>query len=243
MKKVFITGITGTVAPYIKQELENNDYVVFDKHFHINDNDFMKVSKYLNKIKPSVILHLALGPIAYSKMLASYAKENDILFLYVSTVSVFEDNNGGPYTINDKIHVKNEYGKYKYENELAIIDIKHDAFIVRIGWQISEIGDASSNNMFHFIKEQSHQGVIKVSDKFYPSTSFLVDTAKAVVDILMHKKPDLYLVNSNEDMSLYDIIKKLNIEYNLNLKVEIDDSFARNDIMIDPRVSINKFRK
>ena len=242
MKKVFITGITGTVAPYIKKELENNEYVVFDKHFHIIENDFNEVLNYLNKIKPSVILHLALGPIAYSKMLASYAKENDILFLYVSTVSVFEDNNGGPYTIDDKIHVKNDYGKYKYENELAIKDIKQDAFIVRIGWQISEIGDASSNNMFHFIKEQSHQGVIKVSDKFYPSASFLVDTAKAVVDILMHKKPDLYLVNSNEDMSLYDIIKKLNIEYNLNLKVEIDDSFARNDIMIDHRVSINKFK-
>lgn len=242
MKKAFITGITGTVAPYVKHALEINGYSVYDKHFHIRGNDFYAVSDYLNEIKPTVILHLALGPSEYSKMLATYAKENNISLLYVSTVSVFEDNHGGPYTKDSHIHVKNDYGKYKYENELLVRKIKQDAYIVRIGWQISERGDSSSNNMFQFIKDQASEGVIKVSDQFFPSVSFLPDTAKAIVDILTHQKPDLYLVNSNRHMSLYDIVKKLNTDFHLKLSVEKDHSFSRNDIMIDHRVSIKAFK-
>ena len=57
------------------------------------------------------------------------------------------------------------------------------------------------------------------------------------------QKPDLYLVNSNLDKSLYDIVTMLNKEYNMNINVLKDSSFERNDIMIDSRVHIKKISK
>lgn len=240
MTKAFITGITGTVAPYIKRELECNGYTVYDKHFHINDEDFSTLNAYLNHVKPDIILHLALGPLSYTRVLAEYAKNSGAKFLYVSTVSVFEDNNGGPYTKNTKVLVENDYGTYKFENEQLVKEVKPDSYIVRIGWQISETGDTDSNNMFQYIKNNIKDNTIIVSDQFYPSASFLNQTAKAIVDIVTNKKPKLYLVNSNYDKSLYEIVTLLNKQFNLNLTIKSDSNFKRNDIMIDNSVSIKK---
>lgn len=242
MKKAFVTGITGTVAPYVKEELERNQFTVFDRHFRINnEQDLIELKKYLDEIRPNYIFHLALGPYSYVETLAKYTKKNKIQFVYISTVSVFEDNHGGPYTKETKVLATNEYGKYKYECERIAIQKNPDSYICRIGWQISEKGDSETNNMFQFIKNNTNgNSEITVSSGFYPSTSFLNDTAKAIVDTVLNNEPDLYLINSNEDKSLYEIVNSLNKQFNLDIKVIEDTSFNRNDVMIDERVKIKK---
>ncbi len=181
MKKVYLTGITGTVAPYIKETLLNQGYFVNDTHIRINGSeDILKLKNHIEQLQPNFIIHLALGPIEVVEMLARYAKANSIAFIYISTVSVFEDNDGGPYYIKDEVKVKNNYGLYKYSCEQRALSIYHNSHIIRLGWQISPKADDKSNNMFKFIKENTDQsGNIKVSDEFYPSASFLDDTALA----------------------------------------------------------------
>ena len=230
INKAFITGITGTVAPHLKEELVNNGYIVYDKHIRINkDGDLIKLKEYLDKINPDYIFHLALGPISYVETLVNYANENDKILVYISTVSVFEDNDGGPYYKETQVKVKNEYGKYKYACEKRIIGNHSDK------------GDPTSNNMFNFIVNNLNEAKeITASDMFYPSTSFLSQTVKAIIDITENNGPDLYLVNSNRGKSLFDIVNILNANYNLNIKVIKDSSLNRNDIMFDDRVIIEE---
>ena len=195
----------------------------------------------MEEIKPDLIYHLALGPVSYAELLASYSKENDIPFVYISTVSVFEDNDGGPYTKDTVVKAKNDYGKYKYDCENAVREIYKNSYIIRIGWQISEIGDSTSNNMFRFIKDNTNeQNEIIVSDESYPSVSFLNETVNTIRNITESCKPDLYLVNSNTNKSLYDIVTMLCQTFGLGIKVINDSTFKRNDIMIDNRVNIPK---
>lgn len=238
MKKAFITGITGTVAPYLKEELIQDGYQVLDKHFRINeDSDLLYLNDYLIENKPDIIFHLGLGPLSFTENLVTYCKENEKDFVYISTVSVFEDNLGGPYYVDTKVTVKNDYGKYKYENELLVKRIKPDSYIIRIGWQISDKGDSESNNMLNFIKNNlNDKNEITVSDQFYPSTSFLDQTVKGIKSVL-NNEPGLYFVNSNHDKSLYEIVMMLKKKFNLDIEVKKDSSFSRNDIMIDSRVN------
>lgn len=243
MKKAYITGITGTVAPYLKEELSTHGYVVYDKHIRINsDKELETLKLYLNQINPDYVFHLALGPISFSETLARYCKINDKTLVYISTVSVFEDNEGGPYYPSSTVTVTNEYGKYKYECEQAIMAILPSSYVIRIGWQISDKADSKTNNMFRFIKDNLNDyNEITVSDQFYPSTSYLHDTVEAIRTIVENNKPDLYFVNSNLDKSLFDIITMLNESHNMNISVKADSTFSRNDIMIDERVLIKKF--
>lgn len=243
MKKAFITGITGTVAPYLRTELTNNGYEVFDKHIRINlDEDLVQLKDYLSEINPDYVFHLAMGPYSYARTLAEYCEVNNKVFVYISTVSVFEDNDGGPYTKETIVKAKSDYGKYKFESEQEVLKVNKNSYIIRIGWQISDKSDSTTNNMFRFIKDNlNDKNEITVSDKFYPSTSFLNDTVDAIRDVVENNDPDLYLVNSNKDKSLYEIIKMLNEDFSLDIKINKDSTFARNDVMMDSRVKINKF--
>jgi dTDP-4-dehydrorhamnose reductase len=242
MKKVYLTGITGTVAPYIKEALLLNGFIVNDKHIRINKNeDILNLKSYLELIEPDLIIHAALGPLEVVEMFATYAKANNIGFIYISTVSVYQDNEGGPYYIEDEIKVKNEYGLYKYNGEQRALAINPNAHIIRLGWQISPIADSTTNNMFKFIKDNTdQQNNINVSDEFYPSVSFLDETAAAIIKII-NKPAGLYLVNGNHQYSLFEIISILKKKFNLDINVVKDNTFKRNDIMIDNRIKVNLF--
>lgn len=242
MKKVYLTGITGTVAPYIKKTLVSNHFQVYDRHIKINhDVDILVLNNLIQNIKPDIIIHAALGLIEVTEMFASYANIQNIPFVYISTVSVFEDNGGGPYDKKDQVDVCNPYGLYKYNSEQKAIKINPNTYIIRLGWQISPIGDSKSNNMFKFIKDNTNdEGMITVSDQFYPSASFLDDTAEAIVNILKNK-PGLYLVNSNPGYSLYEILHQLKEKFKLHIKINKDNTFKRNDLMIDQEVIIKTF--
>ena len=239
MTKVYLTGITGTVAPYIKEALLKEGYHVDDTHIRINHiNDIQTLKSHIEKSKPDLIIHAALGPIETTEMLAEYSYLKNIPFVYISTVSVYEDNKGGPYHKEDTIHVKNEYGLYKYTSEQRAIMINPNTYTMRLGWQISPNADATTNNMFQFIKAHTNEhGIITVSNQFYPSASFLDDTANAVVDIIK-KPPGLYLVNSNSKYSLYEILHLLKDKFKLHIEIQKDDTFQRNDLMIDHEVMI-----
>lgn len=242
MDKIYVTGMTGTVAPYLKDVLTAQGHNVIDRHIRIqSDTDLEELNTYLNQESPDIIYHLALGPISMAETLATYAQAHQKILVYISTVSVFDDNSGGPYTKETPVDVKNEYGAYKYACEKAILAIHPLSFIIRIGWQISPDQNPTTNNMFNFIHSQKNTAnEITVSDAFYPSVSFLDDTAEAIVGIVDTMPPDLYLVNSNAGSSLFQIITQLNQTYNFGLTVIQDNTFKRNDLMRDERVSIPK---
>jgi len=75
-KKIFITGITGSVATYLLEFLKKKNFKVYGSYrdekkvkflkikskkriFKLDLNNFSKVKKIINKVKPDLIFHLA----------------------------------------------------------------------------------------------------------------------------------------------------------------------------------------
>jgi dTDP-4-dehydrorhamnose reductase len=236
----YLTGITGTVAPFLATTLRRYGYRIVGKHYRIEkDEDISTSIDDLTSNKPTIVVHLALGPIAWAKALALWAHQHQKTFVYISTASVYDDQGNGPYTIHAPVVAKQGYGLYKFQCEQAVKEVNANAYIVRIGWQIDPLRSATSNNMFRFFFEQIHrQGKIGVSSEFFPSASFLPDTTEAMYRMIQSYSPGLYFINGNRHLSLYDIAVRLNEKYQQSWVVERLDNFKRNDILIDPRLHV-----
>jgi dTDP-4-dehydrorhamnose reductase len=236
----YLTGMTGTVAPVLATTLSKHGYRIVGKHHRIEkDEDILVSLDDLNTTKPRIMVHLALGPIAWAKALALWAYQQQTKFVYVSTASVYDDQGNGPYTIHSPVEAKQGYGLYKFQCEQAVMEVNPLAYIVRIGWQIDPLCSETSNNMFRFFAEQIHtQGKIVVSNQFFPSASFLPDTTEAMYRMIQSYSPGLYFINGNRHLSLYDIAVRLNEKYQQSWVVEKLDNFKRNDMLIDPRLPV-----
>jgi nucleoside-diphosphate-sugar epimerase len=231
----YVTGLTGTVAPFLVQALKIKGYSLGGHHIRVNEVQDIPLSLAdINLVQPTIIFHLALGPIAWAEALASHAYQHHLPFLYVSTASVFDDNAAGPYRLSATVNAKQGYGLYKYQCEQAVLKANPNAYVIRIGWQIDPNQRTDTNNMFRFFQDQlNQQGKIVVSDQFFPSSSWLTDTSDALVNLTRDHPSGLYHLNGNLNDSLYTIANKINQQFSKNWIIEKDDSLKRNDILLD----------
>lgn len=238
MARAYLTGLTGTVAPYLKSRLIHHGIEVVGKHVRVeNDQDIHHSIEDVKLNHPDIIFHLALGPIAWAEALALYAYQQHIKFVYISSASVFDDNAAGPYPINTVVKAKSGYPLYKFQCEEAVRKVNPKAYILRIGWQIDPNQRTDTNNMFRFFKEQlDRQGKIIVSDRFFPSTSWLPDTAKAILECMQHPH-GLYHLNGNRH-SLFAITVYLKDYFQQTWLIEKDSNFSRNDILLDRLIKV-----
>lgn len=236
--KAIITGMNGTVAPYVYDELRHQDIdvIIWDRtqtDIHLE----AAVHAYISEHQPDLFFHIATGPIEWVEAIAKSTQALGIKLLFTSTVSVFSEKGSGPYTRENVPDSEEEYGKYKIECEKIIQKYHHNAIILRLGWQIGP--HARPNNMFHYLTQQ-HQdkGYIEASSKWYPSCSFLEVSAHAIVDCALNFMPGVYLVNSNQRYSFFEIVTKLNQRYQMNWTIKETTSFKRDDRMMDSRVRV-----
>lgn len=233
-----ITGMNGTVAPFIYKELVRNniEVIIWDR----TKNDIStqeSVHKYIEEHQPDIFFHIATGPIEWVEFIAHSTQQLGIKLLFTSTVSVFSEKGSGPYDTSSIPNSEEEYGIYKIQCERIIEKLHSNAVIIRLGWQIGV--DARSNNMFNFLsKQQSSKGYIEASSCWYPSCSFLTETAKTVVDCALNFSPGLYMANSNTQYSFYEIVNHLKEKYKTDWIIKETTTFVRDDRMIDHRVDI-----
>ncbi len=241
----YVTGLTGTVAPFLVQALKTKGYATGGHHIRVNEiHDIPLSLADIALVKPTIIFHLALGLIAWAEALASYANQHHLAFVYISTASVFDDNAAGPYHLSAKVNAKQGYGLYKYQSEQAVFKANPHAYVIRIGWQIDPNQRTDTNNMFRFFQDQlNQQGKIVVSDQFYPSSSWLNDTSDALVNLTRDHPFGLYHLNGNMNDSLYTIATKLNHQFNKNWIIEKDDTFKRKDVLLDSIYPLSFFSK
>lgn len=236
--KVYLTGITGTVAPFLINALNYQGIQVVGDHVRVHEDADIKISlQNIEKYKPDTIFHLALGPTNWAEALARYAHQKRIKFIYISTASVFDDQGSGPYTIDRPVKATQGYALYKYQCESVVKTMNPSAYIIRIGWQVDPQQRINTNNMFRFFHEQlMQQGKIKVSDSFFPSASYLPDTVQGMIKI--ESMPSgLYHLNGNHH-SLFAIAQYLKQKHQFNWVIELDPSFSRNDILLDARITL-----
>ncbi|SFS73390.1 sugar nucleotide-binding protein [Paenibacillus sp. BC26] len=239
--KAMITGNNGAVAPYVNRELKsrNIDVTVWNRELIGIDNE-EEVYRFIEETKPDIFFHIATGPIEWLEYIAKATKKLGIKLVFTSTVSVFSEDKTGPYTPESIPDAENSYGVYKIQCEKLLKEVYPEAYILRLGWQIGS--ETGSNNMFDFLcRGQRDNGCIEASSQWYPSCSFLEDTAAAIVGIALNYESNTYLLNSNRNYSFYDIVNYLKRLHQQDWKVVETNALVRDDRMYDDRVPMKPF--
>lgn len=103
MKRLLITGLTGTLAPVVADYFESHGWKVIGwDHHSISPDDESASRTFISEANPAAVCHLAMGSEEWAAWLASWAKENQIPYLFTSTAMVFDAEHNGPYQIESR---------------------------------------------------------------------------------------------------------------------------------------------
>jgi dTDP-4-dehydrorhamnose reductase len=231
-KKVLITGMNGTVAPAIAKELRaRRDEVVAWDRGAVSPEDRGAVECFIREVKPSALIHCAMGNPQWAEDMARVCSEEGSKFVYVSSASVYGTQQHGPFTVDDIAAPSDDYGRYKLECEQRVRAANADARIVRIGWQIA-LRPGGNHMVEHLIRRQAEDGHISASTEWFPACSFLDDTARALADVL-ELASGLYLLDGNPGWSFRDIAVALDTAMGGKWDVRSTQEFRWNNRMID----------
>ncbi|NND70874.1 MAG: sugar nucleotide-binding protein [Rhodothermales bacterium] len=239
---VLVTGLNGTVAPVLARTLEARGHRIirWDRTLVPPDNED-RVRSFIDAESPHAIAHLATGPPEWAELLARVAQETNIRLLYTSSVSVYGDDQSGPFAPDAIPTPGSEYGKYKLDCEHRIMLVNPRSIVVRIGWQIG--WERGGNHMVdHLHKMHDEQGEIKASTNWYQACSFLEDTSDSLTTLLEADTFGLYHLDSNPGLSFYEIVSKLNHLIQASWNVQPDTQPSINNRLLDDRVPVRSLR-
>ena len=237
MKKVLLTGMNGTVAPAIAEELRRRGCEVasWDRGA-VSPDDRQAVARFIREVKPSALVHCATGSAQWAEDMARVCAEEGSKFLYVSSASVYGTQQQGPFTVYDTPETGDDYGRYKLECEQRVRAANEQAIVVRIGWQIA-LRRGGNNMVEHLAQKQAEHGHIAASTEWFPACSFLEDTARALAGALEGAKAGLYLLDGNPGWSFWQIAGALNRAMRGGWEVRECQDFRWNNRMVDPRLA------
>ncbi len=195
--KLLITGMGGTLAPKLAAaaRLAGHEIIAWDRS-RADPSNQGACQTLLSEIGPDAIAHLAFGPESWAALLAGWAGEASIPFIFSSSVMVFGDKPNGPHHPQDKPTSQEDYGLYKARCEDAVMGANSQAMIVRLGWQIHP--DAVGNNMLGQLDSwQTDKGRVDASRLWIPACSFMEDTADGLLSLLGAPRPGIHHLDGN----------------------------------------------
>ncbi|MFZ1399690.1 MAG: sugar nucleotide-binding protein [Candidatus Promineifilaceae bacterium] len=244
--KAIITGMKGAVGSALQAHLLADGHeVVGWERTAVPPHNHTAAQTFLRDTQPDLLFHLAIASqstgvenegwqinVAWPTQLAQLCAEQNIRFVFTSSVMVFTDDAVGPFTPDSVPDAREGYGYDKLVAEQQVRAANPAAIIARLGWQI---GDApGSNNMIDFLAKQD---LVRASEKWFPACSFLADTAVALQS-LADATPDLYLLDSNDRWNFYQIATALNERHGNQWRVEKTADFIYDQRMRDPRTNL-----
>ena len=236
--RFLLTGMNGTVAPVVAQELRAQGHeVVAWNRSTMPYGTRKEVAASMEAIGADAVMHFGMGPTDWTEWMAQECLERGMRFLHTSSVSVFGGHQVGPFRLADTPEPDDDYGRYKLEGERRALAANPHAAVYRIGWQI---GDApGSNNMVdYFEREHAAHGVLRASVLWYPGASRLADTAECLVRHFLAGDEGLYHVDGNPGLNLYEIAELTRERLGADWKIEPVEGFERNHRMVDERIKI-----
>lgn len=234
-RRILITGLHGTVAPYVKNVAEQQGYQVLPWPRNLVNPDNLEESNlFLSRMNLDAIVHCATGSENWCGALAHFAYVQNIPFVFISSVMVFSDHRNGPYGIFDPADSVENYGLYKKKCEEAVRNNNMRACIIRLGWQIAELNPG--NNMVAFLeKQQRENGFVECSDEWYPACSFIEDSAMVIMKCINEKWCGLFHLDGNyQDRFTYaEIVEKLKKKLNKEWIIKVVENYSHDQRMKD----------
>jgi dTDP-4-dehydrorhamnose reductase len=236
--KALVTGMNGTVAPFVARRLEEDGHSVvsWDRSV-VPTDDVEAVRGFIRDERPDWFFHIATGSPLWAEWIASACAEQGVGFLFTGSVSVYSAVQRGPFPVDAVPEPDDEYGRYKLEVEQRVQRVNPEAIVARLGWQIGLA--PGSNNMVDFLaRAAANDGKIETSRNWYPSCAFLPDTAEALVQLMEGYPASLYQLEGNPGLSFYEIVTHLNRLHGGTWDVVPAEAPVRNNLMIDERIPV-----
>lgn len=244
--KALVTGSNGTVGSVLCHRLARAGWglVRWDRS-EVPVDDYARMEAFVRRERPDVLFHLAAasqpaqrGSTAeeswrvnyeWTSELAWITREQNVGFVFTSTVMVFTDERPGPYTIASRPNAEHGYGMEKRRAEERVFDQNPQAKVARLGWQIGE--DLEGNQMAAWLAQHGH---VRASARWIPACSFLEDTAEALLDIA-GSRPGLYHLDANEGWSFFDLACALRERHQADWSIEPTWAWAYDQRLVDGR--------
>jgi dTDP-4-dehydrorhamnose reductase len=228
MRKIVITGGSGRFGSVIKQ-IKNKEKIFFPKKNELNILKLQTIKKYLKKIKPKIVIHLAglsrpmyihenninksidLNIIGTANV-AKVCNDLKIKLVYFSTCYVYPGKKGS-YKESEAVYPINNYAWSKLGGESSVQMIKN-SLILRVSMtekpfiHNKAFGNVKSNFIFH-------ESIAKFI--------FKIINCEGILNV------------GGEIQSVYNFAKKKNINIK---KIRAPKNFPLN-----PSMNINKLKK
>lgn len=236
-KRILLLGSTGKMGLALRH-IFRDDYLIIGKNSRDFDAlNFEQVRTIIGESSPDIVINtvafLGIDPCEkeperafrlntlYPKFLAELSNSNGFLLIHFSTDAVFSDEKGDFYTEKDCPRPLNLYGFTKYGGDCFIQAITKRYYLFRIPVLF---GEATKNNQFvEKMLQKIHEGqkVLKISGDIISSPTYSRDVAREVWRIMdASYQFGLYHIANEGKASLYDLMKE--ITENLNLDVEVE---------------------
>lgn len=240
MRRLLITGDTGLLGSAIATEaLRHFDVFGISRrrglispgwnHWALNLRDRDATSRILEEIRPSCVIHCAAATdvgqcehdpagtyslnVAATEQLARRAAGSDMLFVYVSTDSVFDGNRGG-YREEDSPRPLNEYARSKAQGEKVTLRCCPDALIVRtnlFGW--NKEGRPNFGKWIH--ERLVGGGKFPAFEDVRFSPLFVEDLAKLILELVARRAKGTFHVAARDSCTKYEFAHRLGRAFHL----------------------------
>jgi dTDP-4-dehydrorhamnose reductase len=238
--KVIITGMNGTLAPYISNYFTEQGYelIVWERQ-HVPIDNLELIKGFIESHQPDLFLHIATGPVSWIENIIKCIKPFGIPLVFISSEAVF-DGLEGPFTTMDITKSKDDYGHYKIDAENIInMHYREQTYLIRIGWQIAL--HTHKNNMLAFLINEEN---IHASSDWVLATSFMTDTAEAIFKLIKHHPTGLYHLDSNQsNMSFYDLVIQLKEIFKLPITIEETRTTKHNNRLLSDTILIRSLEE
>lgn len=222
--KLLITGAAGQLGQDLVEQAKQRGFEVIgttSKTMDISNPD--QIQQVMEQEQPQAIIHgaawtkvdAAEDPELYDQVkrinadgtgyLASYCKEKNIPFLYVSTDYVFDGQKASPWKEDDEKNPLNVYGLTKSMGEEFALQVpKH--FIVRVSWVFGLHGNNFVKTMLRLGQAGSP---LKVVEDQVGAPTYTYDLARLLLDMIQSNKYGIYHATNGGSCSWYEFAKEI----------------------------------
>lgn len=248
--RALVTGANGTVGSRLRERLQQQGVEVRSwSRAEVPVDDYWRMEAFVREAAPDVLFHLAIASkptgregeswlvnYEWASELAWITRQLGVRFVFTSTAMVFTDDARGPFTIASQPDAKEGYGYEKRRAEERVLSQNAEARVVRLGWQIDDRPEG--NTMTAALNAQMREhGVVRASDRWYPACAFLDDTADALTRAAS-APPGIYMADSNERWTHFEIAAALSAKLGLGWGVEPTHDFVYDQRLRDARLGL-----